>query len=563
MSFDNRLDVLNLASLIENYACLDNQKSLMIPENLPCKLPSVRSKNHRSPLREHKDYLNTSGNINETSYDSIHPEDEAQVKEKTNFQELDRISEANKMFDENHTRTPEFKSRLSSDLEFRTELPEEDYDILEPTQKTSLFQTDKSVEKNLDKNKIALKKVIGMGQFGEVYQADFSPDSGPTIQVAVKLCKPNLRNSYLLDQNTNPASKLLEEAKVMQQFDHPHILRLVGICKESPVYIVIEFCDLGDLRNYILKKQNEVQLSLKLSWSLQLASALAYLEDVNYVHRDVAARNILLLNEKTIKLSDFGLSRVLFEESSHEYTAAHRTKLPIKWMAPESIEYLKFSTKTDVWGFGVCIWEIFSAGRKPYSGVQNSEIIQLLIVQRKRLEMPKEDGVGEGCPASLYFLMNQCWLADPERRPSFAEIKEDIGLIKNQVLERKQFETLKRREKSGSDVKLDGYHEIGNNVKNDDTHVKTEESEDENSQIDVVEAPPKPARRKKKIKCRYPTLSRKSRIDRKSNCLQQTFACPCLTVAHNLHILVRIHHLPRIRNQTNKSSYFNNNHRKS
>ena len=188
----------------------------------------------------------------------------------------------------------------------------------------------------------------------------------------------------------------------MQQFDHPHILRLVGICKESPVYIVIEFCDLGDLRNYILKKQNEVQLSLKLSWSLQLASALAYLEDVNYVHRDVAARNILLLNEKTIKLSDFGLSRVLFEESSHEYTAAHRTKLPIKWMAPESIEYLKFSTKTDVWGFGVCIWEIFSAGRKPYSGVQNSEIIQLLIVQRKRLEMPKEDGVGEGCPASLY-----------------------------------------------------------------------------------------------------------------------------------------------------------------
>jgi len=272
----------------------------------------------------------------------------------------------------------------------------------------------------------------------------------------------------------NPASKLLEEAKVMQQFDHPNILRLVGICKESPVYIVIEFCELGDLRNYILKKkEREVDLSLKLSWSLQLASALAYLEDVNYVHRDVAARNILLLNEKTIKLSDFGLSRGMFEES-HEYTAAHRTKLPIKWMAPESIEYLKFSTKTDVWGFGVCVWEIFSAGRKPYSGVQNSEIIQILMIQRKRLEMPFE------CPASLYSLMNQCWLADPEKRPSFAKIKGEIGLIKEMVLvdvqsqvereEKKQFETLKRREKSG-----------GNNFENN------EENEVENNMTKDVE----------------------------------------------------------------------------
>ena len=315
ISFDNKFDVKNLCSLIENYACLDENKSLIIPEQvLPSRLPSVK-KNPRNPLRERVIYSNElSFPDNEKSYDSIQAEEN-----------LEKISEANRFIDEN------------SASAFSTELPEnDDYDDLE-TLKVNHFQTDKSIENNLEKSRIVLKKVIGMGQFGEVFQAIYSPEKGEEIQVAVKQCKPN-RNS---DIENNPASKLLEEAKVMQQFDHPNILRLVGVCKDFPVYIVIEFCELGDLRNFLLKKSENINVGLKLGWSLQLASALAYLEDLNYVHRDVAARNILLLNECTIKLSDFGLSRVMFEES-HEYTAAHRTKLPIKWMAPESIEYRMF-----------------------------------------------------------------------------------------------------------------------------------------------------------------------------------------------------------------------------
>ncbi|XP_059144130.1 focal adhesion kinase 1-like [Physella acuta] len=200
----------------------------------------------------------------------------------------------------------------------------------------------------------------------------------------------------------------------MQQFDHPHIIKLIGICSDTaPVWIVMELAKLGEMRAYLQNNEHRLDLVMLILYAYQLSTALSYLESKKFVHRDIAARNVLVSSHDAVKLGDFGLSRWVEEQS---YYKASKGKLPIKWMAPESINFRRFTTASDVWMFGVCIWEILMYGVKPFQGVKNNDVIGK-IEAGERLPLPS------GCPPSLYNLMCSCWQYEPSKRHTFAHLK--------------------------------------------------------------------------------------------------------------------------------------------
>ncbi|ESN98379.1 hypothetical protein HELRODRAFT_84354, partial [Helobdella robusta] len=221
-------------------------------------------------------------------------------------------------------------------------------------------------------------------------------------QVAIKTCK--------LEADSDNAEKLLAEAYIMEQFSHPHITQLIGICSTYPVQIVMELAELGEMRNFLQQNSSGIDYLMLLLYCYQLSTAMSYLESKHFVHRDIAARNVLVSSVDCVKLADFGLSRMLMDENY--YTASRVGKLPIKWMAPESINYRRFTTASDVWMFGVCCWEIMSYGVKPYVGVMNSDVIRLL-ESGQRLGQPM------ACPNNFYGILCRCWQMEAEMRPSF------------------------------------------------------------------------------------------------------------------------------------------------
>ncbi|XP_066873480.1 focal adhesion kinase 1 isoform X21 [Kogia breviceps] len=173
------------------------------------------------------------------------------------------------------------------------------------------------------------------------------------------------------------------------------------------------------LRSFLQVRKYSLDLASLILYAYQLSTALAYLESKRFVHRDIAARNVLVSSNDCVKLGDFGLSRYM-EDST--YYKASKGKLPIKWMAPESINFRRFTSASDVWMFGVCMWEILMHGVKPFQGVKNNDVIGR-IENGERLPMPPN------CPPTLYSLMTKCWAYDPSRRPRFTELKAQLSTI--------------------------------------------------------------------------------------------------------------------------------------
>ncbi|XP_047217663.1 focal adhesion kinase 1-like isoform X9 [Girardinichthys multiradiatus] len=279
------------------------------------------------------------------------------------------------------------------------------------TMPSKYYGLDQARDYEIQRDCIELGRCIGEGQFGDVHQGVYINQENPALSVAVKTCKNSTSDSV--------REKFLQEALTMHQFDHPHIVKLMGVITENPVWIIMELCTLGELRSFLQVRKYSLDLATLILYSYQLSTALAYLESKRFVHRDIAARNVLVSTVDCVKLGDFGLSRYM-EDSS--YYKASKGKLPIKWMAPESINFRRFTTASDVWMFGVCMWEILMYGIKPFQGVKNNDVIGR-IENGERLAMPPQ------CPPTLYSLMTKCWSYDPSKRPRFNELKTQLSTI--------------------------------------------------------------------------------------------------------------------------------------
>ncbi|XP_048251594.1 tyrosine-protein kinase Fer-like [Haliotis rufescens] len=255
---------------------------------------------------------------------------------------------------------------------------------------------------------ISLEMKIGNGNFGEVYKGLYTPKN---LIVAVKTCKDTLSEEQ--------RKKFLQEGRILKQYDHPNIVCFIGIAAQrQPVMIVMEFVAGGALLGFLRKQgksQNKGQLT---RMCLDSASGMAYLEARGCIHRDLAARNCLVGDNNVVKISDFGMSR-----EEEEYTVSEGMKqIPIKWTAPEALNYGKYTTICDVWSYGILMWEIFSGGTTPYPGWTNGQ-------SREKIEDGYRMPAPVGTPSEVYTLMLRCWEYHPERRPKFEEICKELKRI--------------------------------------------------------------------------------------------------------------------------------------
>lgn len=255
----------------------------------------------------------------------------------------------------------------------------------------------------IPKSELRLLKKVGVGQFGEVWYGKWNK----TIQVAIKTCKPE---SMTMED-------FLAEAAIMKQFRHPRLVALYAVCtNEPPIYIVTEFMKNGSLLDYMKKSGSKITFSHLIYIALQIAEGMSYLESKQLVHRDLAARNVLIGENNSAKIADFGLARVINRDAQ----CKRQTKpelLPIKWSALEVIKDNEYSTKSDVWSFGIVMMELFTYGEKPYGEWTTQYTIFQL---EKGYRLPKPDHM----PNMLYEALFKCWDVDPMSRPTFEFLAE-------------------------------------------------------------------------------------------------------------------------------------------
>uniref|UniRef100_A0A8C7JUS2 receptor protein-tyrosine kinase n=1 Tax=Oncorhynchus kisutch TaxID=8019 RepID=A0A8C7JUS2_ONCKI len=273
--------------------------------------------------------------------------------------------------------------------------------------------------KEIDTSCVKIEQVIGAGEFGEVCSGNLRLPGKREILVAIKTLKVGYTERQRRD--------FLSEASIMGQFDHPNIIHLEGVVtKSAPVMIITEFMENGSLDSFL--RQNDGQFTvIQLVGMLRgIAAGMKYLNDMNYVHRDLAARNILVNSNLVCKVSDFGLSRFLEEDTSDPtYTSALGGKIPIRWTAPEAIQYRKFTSSSDGWSYGIVMWEVMSYGERPYWDMSNQDVINA-IEQDYRLPPPMD------CPSALHQLMLDCWQKDRNNRPKFSQIVNNLDkMIRN------------------------------------------------------------------------------------------------------------------------------------
>ncbi|XP_030358937.1 tyrosine-protein kinase HCK isoform X1 [Strigops habroptila] len=253
----------------------------------------------------------------------------------------------------------------------------------------------------IPRESLRLERKLGAGQFGEVWMATYNKHT----KVAVKTMKPG---SMSVDA-------FLQEANLMKTLQHDKLVRLHAVVtREEPIYIITEFMEKGSLLDFLKSNEgNKQPLPKLIDFSAQIAEGMAYIEKRNYIHRDLRAANVLVSAALVCKIADFGLARVIEDD---EYTAREGAKFPIKWTAPEAVNYGTFTIKSDVWSFGILLTEIITYGRMPYPGMTSVEVIRAL---EHGYRMPRT----ENCPEELYDVMMRCWKTHPEDRPTFEYVQ--------------------------------------------------------------------------------------------------------------------------------------------
>ncbi|XP_050403794.1 tyrosine-protein kinase HTK16 isoform X2 [Patella vulgata] len=272
--------------------------------------------------------------------------------------------------------------------------------------------------KEIKEKHIKKGNILGEGEYGSVIKGVLTVSDGliskKKIEVAIKTFHEGCVGSE---------PDFLREAEVMGSLDHKCITKLLGVCNEkTKLMLVEEYVPMGSMLDYLIDHKSEIEIKVDLYlWAGQIAQGMEYLESKNLVHRDLAARNILLASKRQIKISDFGLSRMTGENSDY-YQASAGGRWPIKWYAPESVNYGKFTHASDVWSYGVTLWEMFSFGEPPYGEKKGIEVLEF-IEQGCRLPKP------EKCPDRVYDLMLSCWKLRAVERPTFnnlfSEFKHD------------------------------------------------------------------------------------------------------------------------------------------
>ncbi|NXC37123.1 MERTK kinase, partial [Campylorhamphus procurvoides] len=276
----------------------------------------------------------------------------------------------------------------------------------------------------VDRNSLSLGKVLGEGEFGSVMEGRLSQPEGVPQKVAVKTMK-------LDNFSQREIEEFLSEAACMKDFDHPNVIKLLGVCIElssqqvpKPM-VILPFMKYGDLHSFLLRSRLEmapqfVPLQTLVKFMVDIALGMEYLSSRNFLHRDLAARNCMLRDDMTVCVADFGLSKKIY--SGDYYRQGRIAKMPVKWIAIESLADRVYTTKSDVWAFGVTMWEIATRGMTPYPGVQNHEIYEFLF-HGQRLKKP------EDCSDELYEIMSACWRADPATRPTFSQLKVHLEKV--------------------------------------------------------------------------------------------------------------------------------------
>ncbi|KAM6460905.1 inactive tyrosine-protein kinase 7 [Liasis olivaceus] len=261
---------------------------------------------------------------------------------------------------------------------------------------------------------------LGKGEFGDVFLAKAKgiEDNDTEVLVLVKSLQSR-------DEQLQLAFR--QEFEMFGKLNHSNVVRLLGLCREAePHYMILEYVDLGDLKQFLrisgtkdenLKPQ-PISTKQKLSFCCQVALGMEHLSNSRFVHKDLAARNCLVSAQRQVKVANLSLSKDVYNSEYYHY---HQAWIPLRWMPPEAVLEDEFSTKSDVWSFGVVMWEIFTLGELPYSSLVNEEVLAGLQSGKMKLPHP------EGCPSKCYKAMQRCWALSPKDRPSFSEIANMLG----------------------------------------------------------------------------------------------------------------------------------------
>uniref|UniRef100_A0A8C3UB74 Ephrin type-A receptor 8 n=1 Tax=Catharus ustulatus TaxID=91951 RepID=A0A8C3UB74_CATUS len=271
--------------------------------------------------------------------------------------------------------------------------------------------------REIEASRIKIEKVIGSGESGEVCYGRLKLPGKREIPVAIKALKAGYTEKQRRD--------FLSEASIMAQFDHPNVIHLEGVVTRSKlVMIVTEYMENGSLDTFLRKHDGQFTIIQLVGMLRGIGAGMRYLSDLGYVHRDLAARNILVNSNLVCKVSDFGLSRILEDDPDAAYTTTGG-KIPIRWTAPEAIAFRKFSSASDVWSYGIVMWEVLAYGERPYWNMTNRDVINS-VEEGYRLPAPM------GCPSTLHQLMLDCWQKERSERPRFSQIVAILDkLIRN------------------------------------------------------------------------------------------------------------------------------------